>query len=50
MSPVGRVMITLVRGQEVRWDIAVQAKRSGLNLMRVSLFKEDAFEGYVCKR
>lgn len=50
LDPTGSVKISLVQGQEKRWDIAVQAKRSGLNLIKVHIFREEQYDGYVCKR
>ncbi|KAJ3411019.1 hypothetical protein HDV05_002884 [Chytridiales sp. JEL 0842] len=48
----GYVMITLVQGQETRWDIVNQAKRSSLLLTIDAPFKfiEQDWPGYVVKR
>jgi Domain of unknown function (DUF2431) len=50
LSPNGRVKISVIDGQETRWDIGTQARRSGLNLVKCTRFREEMFEGYVCKR
>ena len=46
----GQVVITLVEGQETRWGVVEQARKSGLHLTNVSLFKDENFPGYVSKR
>jgi SAM-dependent methyltransferase len=50
LNPSGRVVISLVQGQETRWDIIEQAKRSNLILEHQFPFDESVWDGYVVKR
>jgi hypothetical protein len=50
-SPQSRLCVSLVQGQETRWQLVEQAARSGLHLSgSPSLFVESQFPGYICKR
>ncbi|TPX56216.1 hypothetical protein PhCBS80983_g04701 [Powellomyces hirtus] len=44
------VCVSLVEGQETRWDIVAQATRSDLGLAQVAVFDETLWPGYVVKR
>ncbi|TPX67711.1 hypothetical protein SpCBS45565_g03595 [Spizellomyces sp. 'palustris'] len=44
------VCVSLVEGQETRWDLVAQAARSGLGLTQVAAFDENLWPGYVVKR
>lgn len=46
----GSIKLALVQGQEVRWNVFKQAKRSGLEIQEIEIFTESLFEGYVVKR
>eukprot|EP00842_Homolaphlyctis_polyrhiza_P002589 jgi/Hompol1/3330/HPOL_006474-RA len=46
----GRVRVSLVQGQEVRWDLVRQAQRSHLALESINWFDESLWPGYVVKR
>lgn len=50
MAPDGFVSITLVQGQETRWDTDARAREAGLGRLETAVFQEDLFPGYVCKR
>jgi hypothetical protein len=50
LLPTGKVIISLVQGQETRWDVVDQSKRIGFSLASVDPFVEDHFPGYICKR
>ncbi|KAI9098911.1 hypothetical protein DFS34DRAFT_94739 [Phlyctochytrium arcticum] len=44
------VCVSLVEGQETRWDLVAQAIRSDLQLKQVASFDERPWPGYVVKR
>eukprot|EP00039_Didymoeca_costata_P016129 m.284047 g.284047 ORF g.284047 m.284047 type:complete len:370 (+) comp16339_c3_seq12:1403-2512(+) len=48
----GHVSVTLVEGQEERWDLVAQAKRPGIGLhsLKRRPFVDNIFPGYICKR
>ncbi|KAI9209102.1 uncharacterized protein BJ171DRAFT_488544 [Polychytrium aggregatum] len=46
----GQVCVSLVQGQEVRWDLVAQAARSNLGLFSFDPFDERHWPGYLCKR
>eukprot|EP00051_Salpingoeca_urceolata_P014207 m.180348 g.180348 ORF g.180348 m.180348 type:complete len:492 (+) comp18013_c0_seq2:137-1612(+) len=46
----GTVSVSLVDGQEERWDLKQQAAKQGLRLVREVRFEVEQFDGYVCKR
>ncbi|KAH6562069.1 hypothetical protein BASA50_004197 [Batrachochytrium salamandrivorans] len=46
----GQVRVSLVQGQEVRWDLVRQAQRSHLVLESIAWFDESIWPGYVVKR
>ncbi|KAJ3099485.1 hypothetical protein HDU96_010695 [Phlyctochytrium bullatum] len=52
LHPGGCVVVSLVRGQETRWNLVHEAIRSDLGLTRDSpfLFEESNWDGYVVKR
>ncbi|KAJ3369032.1 hypothetical protein HDU91_000143 [Kappamyces sp. JEL0680] len=50
LSPTGTVRLSLVQGQETRWNVFTQAGRSGLHLQEIVLFDELLWPGYVVKR
>jgi hypothetical protein len=50
LSPKGIVRLSLVQGQETRWNVFNQATRSLLNLQEITLFDELLWPGYVVKR
>ncbi|CAK9014232.1 unnamed protein product [Durusdinium trenchii] len=51
LVPDGRVVLTLLEGQEKRWEILEQAARHGFALLRDPvLFSAAAFPGYESKR
>ncbi|KXS16806.1 hypothetical protein M427DRAFT_55147 [Gonapodya prolifera JEL478] len=50
LKPGGRVLVSLVHGQDARWEITEQAVRSGFVLEHVEPFKEHLFPGYEPKR
>ncbi|KAJ3020257.1 hypothetical protein HKX48_001083 [Thoreauomyces humboldtii] len=49
-SPFACVCVSLVQGQETRWDIVAQAQRSNLGLSQVARFDETLWPGYQVKR
>ncbi|KAI8826223.1 uncharacterized protein EV422DRAFT_515823 [Fimicolochytrium jonesii] len=48
--PLASVCVSLVDGQETRWDVVAQAARSELRLNQVAMFDERLWPGYVVKR
>ncbi|KAJ3315896.1 hypothetical protein HDV04_000103 [Boothiomyces sp. JEL0838] len=50
LEPESIVQISLVQGQEVRWNVHTQAARSQLNIKSIELFNELQWPGYVVKR
>ncbi|KAJ3280018.1 hypothetical protein HK104_000991 [Borealophlyctis nickersoniae] len=50
LSPTGCVCVSLVQGQETRWELVAQAARSNLGLAEVMAFDESYWPGYVVKR
>ncbi|KAJ3276722.1 hypothetical protein HDV01_002775 [Terramyces sp. JEL0728] len=50
LEPESAVQISLVQGQEVRWNVHAQAQRSHLNIKSIELFNELLWPGYVVKR
>ncbi|KAJ3152720.1 hypothetical protein HDU86_005475 [Geranomyces michiganensis] len=49
-EPGSCVCVSLVEGQETRWDCVAQAARSNLGLAQIALFDETLWPGYVVKR
>ncbi|KAJ3148059.1 hypothetical protein HDU89_004904 [Geranomyces variabilis] len=49
-NPGSCVCVSLVEGQETRWDCVAQAARSDLGLSQIALFDETLWPGYVVKR
>ncbi|KAI9003136.1 hypothetical protein BC832DRAFT_593219 [Gaertneriomyces semiglobifer] len=49
-SPLSSVCVSLVEGQETRWDIVAQGARANLGLKQIALFDETLWPGYVVKR
>jgi hypothetical protein len=45
-----RIYLTLVEGQDDRWNIIDEAKKSHIGLLKVKSFPENEFPGYVAKR
>jgi hypothetical protein len=50
LSSTGKIRVSLVQGQETRWNVFVQANRVGMNLEKVEIFDESLWPGYVVKR
>ncbi|KAJ3044593.1 hypothetical protein HDV00_001519 [Rhizophlyctis rosea] len=50
LAPSGSVQVSLVQGQETRWDMIPLAARAGLNLRQIMSFDESYWPGYVVKR
>jgi Zn finger protein HypA/HybF involved in hydrogenase expression len=50
LSETGRIRVSLVQGQETRWNVFVQAERVGLHLETMEVFDELKWPGYVVKR
>jgi uncharacterized C2H2 Zn-finger protein len=50
LSATGRIRVSLVQGQETRWNVFVQAERVGLHLESMELFDELQWPGYIVKR
>lgn len=46
----GRIVLSLLEGQETRWGLQAQAARHGLIIVGVSPFEASRFPGYECKR
>lgn len=46
----GAIIITLVSGQETRWELFSGVSRTGFVLMEKILFIENEWPGYVCRR
>ncbi|KAJ8326031.1 hypothetical protein O5D80_005666 [Batrachochytrium dendrobatidis] len=46
----GHTRVSLVQGQEVRWDLVRQAQRSQLALESIAWFDESHWPGYIVKR
>ncbi|KAI3662491.1 hypothetical protein MP638_003631 [Amoeboaphelidium occidentale] len=45
-----RICVSLVEGQELRWDLSGQAIKCGLKALAATPFDEHKFPGYICKR
>lgn len=50
LSPGGRIVLSLVEGQEQRWDLVAQAARRDLSVVAAVPFWASEFPGYECKR
>ncbi|TPX47582.1 hypothetical protein SeMB42_g02098 [Synchytrium endobioticum] len=50
LAPNGHVCVSLVSGQEERWDLVGQANRAGLICLGSDEFIESEWPGYVVKR
>ncbi|CAK0857999.1 unnamed protein product, partial [Prorocentrum cordatum] len=50
LRPGGRIVLSLLEGQEARWELSVQAERLGLALSTPVQFRAGDFPGYECKR
>jgi hypothetical protein len=50
LSPTGIVHVTLVDGQDLKWEVIQQANRHNLFLQSCQLFDESRFDGYIPKR
>jgi len=46
----GRIVLSLLEGQETRWGLQAQAARHSLIIVGVSPFEASRFPGYECKR
>jgi hypothetical protein len=48
----GAVLVTLVQGQETRWEVVTQAGRpgTGLKLVTCEQFLDGDYPGFICKR
>lgn len=50
LKPGGVVCVSLVRGQESRWNLEAEAARASLRPLKPLLFDDADYPGYVCKR
>jgi hypothetical protein len=46
----GSIKITLVKGQELRWNVVEVANRLNFKLNKVEYFDEDKLKGFITKR
>jgi hypothetical protein len=46
----GRIVLSVVQGQETRWQVVEAAEKFGLSLLSLELFDEGEYPGYVVKR
>jgi hypothetical protein len=50
LAPDGVIKITLLRGQELRWEIVNVSNQMGFRLISMDYFDENSLKGYVSKR
>eukprot|EP00929_Paragymnodinium_shiwhaense_P048982 TRINITY_DN24727_c0_g1_i1.p1 TRINITY_DN24727_c0_g1~~TRINITY_DN24727_c0_g1_i1.p1 ORF type:complete len:645 (-),score=122.53 TRINITY_DN24727_c0_g1_i1:191-2047(-) len=50
LRPCGRIVLSLVEGQEKRWELVSQAARQGFVLVAIAPFRAFDWPGYECKR
>ncbi|TPX35516.1 hypothetical protein SmJEL517_g02030 [Synchytrium microbalum] len=50
LSPRGHVCVSVVSGQDERWDLVGQAQKAGLGLVGTEEFVEGDWPGYIVKR